>query len=90
MSIRRHDAKRDANEPMIVAAFEALFCQVHRMDTPCDLLVQHRGQILLVEVKTKDGRLTKDQAEFQQTWPLHVVRSVDDAIALIQGRRKIA
>ena len=41
MSIRRHDAKRDANEPMIVAAFEALYCQVYRLDAPCDLLVQH-------------------------------------------------
>ena len=43
MSIKRWNAKRDANEPMIVAAFEALYCQVFRLDTPCDLLVQHRG-----------------------------------------------
>lgn len=90
MSIRRHNAKRDANEPLIVAALEALGCIVHRMDTPCDLLAQHRGQILLIEVKTKDGRLTADQARFAENWPMHVVRTVDDAIALIQGRRKVA
>lgn len=87
MSIRRHNAKRDANEPMIVAAFEAMHCLVHRMDTPCDLLVQHRGQIMLVEVKMPKGTLTLDQKDFSKLWPMHVVRSVDDAITLITGRK---
>lgn len=90
MSIRRHNAKRDQIEPMIVAAFEALGCLVYRIDTPCDLLLLHRGQVMLVEVKGKTGTLTSDQKRFAENWPLHVVRSVDDAIALITGRRKVA
>lgn len=89
MSIRRHNAKRDANEGQIIAALEAMGCQVYRMDRPVDLLILHRGVLHLVEVKTKRGTLTKDQKLFAEWWPIHILRSVDDAITLF-GRRKVA
>lgn len=89
MSIRRHNAKRDANEGQIIAAFESLKCQVKRLDVPVDLLVLLPGGrgLLLVEVKTRTGTLTKDQAAFVRTWPVHVVRSVDDAISLVGAKQ---
>lgn len=89
MSLRRHNAKRDANEGIIIAALEASGCLVQRLDTPCDLLVllpAGRG-IIVVEVKTKTGTLTKDQAEFARYWPLHVIRTVEEALALVRGKR---
>lgn len=87
MAIRRYDARRDSNEAQIVAAFEGMGCQVERIDTPCDLLVNIRGAVFLVEVKTERGTLTKPQQSFSRTWPVHVVRSVDDAIALVKSKR---
>ncbi len=88
MSIRRHNAKRDANEPLIIAAFEAMGCLVQRIDTPVDLLVYNvrSGSILLVEVKTKRGKLTEQQARFAQYWPIYVVKTPEDAIGLVQKR----
>jgi len=86
LSIRRHNAKRDGNEPGIIAALESMGCMVHRMDTPVDLLVLHRGTVHLVEVKAKRGTLTKDQRLFVEGWPVTVLRSVDDAISFARGR----
>lgn len=92
MAIRRYNARRDANEPLIIAAFEAMGCLVHRMDTPVDLLVLLPGVggttgLRLVEVKTRKGTLTEDQKRFAQYWPIHVIRNPDEAIALVQQRR---
>lgn len=86
MAIRRHNARRDANEPLIIAAFEAAGCLVHRLDTPADLLVLHHGKVLLVEVKTKRGTLTRDQRAFSEYWPLHVIRTPEEAIALVRPK----
>ena len=86
MSLRRYNAKRDANEGIIIAALEASGCLVYRLDTPVDLLVLHRGVVMLVEVKTKKGALTKGQELFSQYWPIHVLRSVEDALGLVQRR----
>jgi hypothetical protein len=86
MSIRRHNARRDANESRIIAALEAMGCIVHRMDTPCDLLIWHRGTVYLAEVKTRTGRLTRDQQLFMENWPVTILRSVDDAIAFAGGK----
>lgn len=90
MSIRRHNAKRDANEGQIIAALEALGCQVKRIDTPVDLLVLHRGVVHLVEVKARKGRLTGDQSAFAESWPVTVLRSVEDAIVFEAVNTKLA
>lgn len=45
-------ARRDANEPPIVAALQAAGAAVQQLDPPLpDLLVSYRGQLFLVEVK---------------------------------------
>lgn len=45
-------ARRDANEPAIVAALEAVGAAVQQLDPPLpDLLVSFRGVLLLIEVK---------------------------------------
>lgn len=87
MALRRYANKRDANEPGIVAALESLGCVVLRMDKPVDLLVLHRGTVHLCEVKTRKGKFTRDQAEFAQFWPVKILRTVDDAIALANSKR---
>jgi hypothetical protein len=48
-----------------------------------DLLVSRHGRFRLVEVKTKRGKLTRDQAEFMASgWLVDVVRSIDDVMQL--------
>lgn len=46
-----------------------------------DLVVQWRGQVTLIEVKTPKGKLTKAQVLFGLTWPVTVLRSEADAYA---------
>lgn len=92
MGLRRYANKRDENERAIIATLEAMGCLVMRLDKPVDLLVllpAGRG-IVLVEVKTKRGTLTRDQEDFAELWPFHVLRSPDDAIAMVQTIRKAA
>lgn len=86
MGLRRYANKRDANEGGIIAALEAMGCLVYRLDKPVDLLVNHRGTIHLCEVKTRKGKLTADQREFSAFWPIKVLRSVEDAVALAGGK----
>lgn len=80
----RRAKKRDANEPAIVAAFEARGCTVTRIDAKGvpDLLVGWRGANLLVEVKMPlgprggmhtggnhvRGDLTADQVAWFDAW----------------------
>ena len=92
MGLRRYANKRDETEPGIVAALEGMGCLVFRLDKPVDLLVllpSGRG-LALCECKTRRGKLTKDQKFFSQYWPIHVLRSQDDAIALVQTVRRAA
>lgn len=86
MALRKFNAKRDANEGPIIAALEACGCLVKRIDVPCDLLVLHRGVVHLAEVKSRKGRLTRDQEAFLASWPVTVLRSVEDAVAFARGR----
>jgi len=68
MSLNRHNPRRDASEPGIVAALEAAGYWVVRLDKPMDLLVGRRGypRFILLECKSKDGKLTDDQLKFMQ------------------------
>lgn len=91
--------KVDDNQREIVAALRAIGCFVHSTaaagDGFPDLAVAYRGRWYLVEVK--DGskppsarKLTKAQAEWQSRVngraPTPVVKSVDEAIALVTGK----
>lgn len=92
MGLSKYANRRDANEPEIIKAFEAMGCTVIQLDAPTDLLLGIRGLNLLVEVK--DGnkppsrrKLTPNQKTFWAEWngQKAKVETVDDAIALIQG-----
>ena len=80
-------AKVDLNQRIIVSAFRAMGCCVlhlHTVGQGCpDLLVGRKGTVWLVEVKGPKGKLTPDQEVFHASWPVHVVRSVDDVLALV-------
>lgn len=86
MTIHRWNAKRDANEPAIVDALEAIGVTVHRLSHPGlpDLLTFHpREGIRLVEVKTEQGRLTEAQKKTAcSSLPFCIVRNVAEALAL--------
>lgn len=48
-----------------------------------DLTVARGGVVRLLEVKTSEGTLTKTQQRFIQLgWPVTIVRSIDDLVAL--------
>jgi hypothetical protein len=53
-----------------------------------DLLACHlaTGRLVLMEVKSRRGRLTADQLAVHQRWPIQVVRSVDEAMKAIGVR----
>ena len=42
----------------------------------------------LMEIKVKDGKLSKDQLDWHSAWnaKVHVVRSVEDALTVINGK----
>jgi len=80
--------KRDANEPAIVAAFEALQCLVWRLckDEPADLLVLISGaagdRLRLIEIKDpakppSARRLTPTQKATHRVWPVHIIETVE-------------
>lgn len=92
MSIKRYDAKRDANEPEIVAAARQLGVRLWQLDEPCDWMVLIGGVMYPAEIKSETGKLTPKQAIFRRevldaggtyiTW-----RSVSEMIADVQRLR---
>lgn len=91
-ALRKYNAKRDANEAAIVNVFRDMGCLVFRLDQPVDLLVyvfkSLSERLLLVEVKTRTGILNDTQRAFVDAgWPVHVIRSEDEAINLVKRLR---
>ena len=91
MSIHRRAAKRDATEPAIIAALTAAGASVQPLsgeDIP-DLLVAHNfngvPETLLIEVKSKGGKLREGQRKWIAKWPGRVVVcwTVEDALIAI-------
>jgi hypothetical protein len=90
----RRAARRDNGEQDIIKAMrgEGAYVKVINDEGLFDLLVSHRGQTLLIEVK--DGakppsarRLTDAEQKFHDEWPgsdLYIVNSVEEAIALLR------
>jgi Holliday junction resolvase len=87
--------KVDANQGEIVAALRkagALVCITSAVgDGFPDLLVAHRGRLLLLEVKRSDlspsrRALTDKEQAFHREWQGHVVivTSAEDALAAVQ------
>lgn len=56
-----------------------------------DLLVYDawfRGPIYLIEVKAAKGKLREAQIEFSGKFPVYVLRSVDETLTFMDGRRR--
>lgn len=91
MSIHRRAAKRDANEPAIVEALEGMGAVVERTSKPLDLVVLVGSVIALADVKDpKRGRITDDQQTFIEKWdgaPIYILRTVDDAVKMVNELR---
>jgi hypothetical protein len=64
----RFDAKRDANEPEIVKAFERRGISVYRLNQPLDLLLGYNKKNYLVEVKMPEKGLNDKQVKFVNDW----------------------
>ena len=91
-ALRKYNARRDANEPGIVRVFQDMGCLVWRLDRPVDLLVyvykSFTERLLLVEVKLPGKDLNGNQQAFVDAgWPVHVIRSEDEAINLVKRLR---
>lgn len=76
--------KRDANETPIVKALERIGVRVHRISSKgfADLITYSpKHGVVLLEVKSKVGKLTAAQVEHRDDgWPVIVVRSVAEAL----------
>lgn len=80
MSLKRWNARRDANEPEIFRALRDVGALVLPLDK-FDALVLFRGKLHMIDCKVKNGKLTKSQRQMLDAgWPLNVVR--DDLMAL--------
>ena len=88
MKRRSYAKRRDANEPDIIEALRDVGASYLSLD-PFDLLVGWQGRNIMVEVKTQSGRLKPSQIELAETWrggPLHIVRTPEEMMALLNGR----
>jgi len=97
MSVKRYDAKRDANEAGMVELLEAMGASVDRLPggggRP-DLMVGFRGHTILVEVKVPGETLNALQKTYHAEWkgaPIHVAFNIPQLIEIIHGyqRRKV-
>jgi len=79
--------KRDRVEPDIVSTLERIGCLVMRVnEVPFDLLVQCRGILWALEIKTGKGVLKPSQKEaIAAGWRIHVVRTAGEAAMLVTG-----
>ena len=83
----RHAARTDANQAEIIKALKSIGVSVEYIKLPLDLLVCHKGETALMEVKMPGEQLNKNQVEFIATWPgkVHVVRSPEEAVRAVIG-----
>lgn len=95
MSLPRYTARRDATEPLIVAALEAVGAVVVPLsarDLP-DLIVGHRGAWHLIECKAATAKLRAGQVAFfvravAHGLPVHIARTPEEALAAIGIKTK--
>jgi len=81
----------DANQPEIVAALRQIGATVqhlHEVGAGCpDILVGFRGHNLLMEIKTRKGKLNQRERCWHDDWRGQVatVHSIDDALHIIEA-----
>lgn len=82
----RRAAKRDGNEMSIASALREAGYLV-KFQNDYDLLVSRAGwrHCYLIEVKSKNGRLTSSQRKMiEEGWPLNVVWSGEEAFEALE------
>lgn len=85
MTLNRYAKRKDANQAAIVSALRKAGVTVYILDTPVDLLVNFRGYWGVMEIKSKDGRLTPRQAQFLIKHPYTpVVTNTSEALAAMK------
>jgi hypothetical protein len=88
--------RADGNQAPIVEALKRIGARVLNLSQVgggCpDLLVGFRGRNILMEVKQPGEKLKKEQAEVIAYWPaeVHVVRTPEEAVALVIGKEAMA
>lgn len=97
MSIRRHNAMRDANDGTLRRVAEQLGWYMQPLDTPCDYLacLKTTAHWYPVEIKTEEGRFTPKQKRFKEhctAWsmPYLVWRTRNDVIEQTNALRLAA
>ena len=84
-------AKRtDGNHAEIRDAMRAAGAEVEDLSgsgkgMPDTLVYTSDGRLLLVEIKMPKGTLTAPQVRFHARFPVYIVRSVEDALQIIQN-----
>jgi hypothetical protein len=80
--------RTDSNQAEIIRDLRKAGYQV--WDTHClgagypDVnVLSKRNTVVLMEIKTKTGKLTDDEVEFHKLWPVAIVRSIDDALSVM-------
>ena len=76
--------RRDTTEPEIEQALFAAGARIVKIDSPCDLLVLFRGDLFMLEIKSKGGKLRPIQTmAIEAGWPITVCFDADDALKAI-------
>ncbi len=83
-------AKVDRNQAEIVDALRKCGISVRSTASlghgfPDLIAANGDGQVWLIEVKGKKGKLTSDQVAFIESWrgDVHIARTVDDALRIV-------
>lgn len=92
-SATKFSHRRDKNEKEIVAALRRFGATVSlidavRSDGVPDLLVGFDGRNYLIEVKSRDGKLSPGQKRWHEKWkgmPPAVARTIREAVAVIDS-----
>ena len=96
--MRYHSAKADANQPEIVKEFRRLgayVLHIHRLKNCCDLVVNYKGAVVMVEIKMPGKTLTEGEDTFSKEWleaggKYAVITTTDEAKALIENMARYA
>lgn len=93
----RRNHRPDDNQDEIVKALRKIGVSVEVIGKPLDLLICHRFETSLMEVKAPESKghadeFTKDQIEFMARWPgkIHVVRTIEEAMTAVLGKEAMA
>jgi hypothetical protein len=83
MSLKRWNARRDTTSAAILKALRDVGADYEQLDT-FDVLVWYRGQLTMLDCKSKGGKATKAQQRLiDRGWPLRFVSTPAEALRSI-------